>query len=128
MGDKRKQAEEDKAQKEAEKELKRQKDAEAKAGGRHAKSKFIEDRVAIGIKKEVAVGMFNNFDEDVDGVIDTKELKRMAAAEANSAFQVKDLFKQSVAPEEGVLTKDNIDEQSFGQLLATFKSWDADGN
>eukprot|EP00929_Paragymnodinium_shiwhaense_P114866 TRINITY_DN8340_c0_g1_i1.p2 TRINITY_DN8340_c0_g1~~TRINITY_DN8340_c0_g1_i1.p2 ORF type:complete len:429 (-),score=162.18 TRINITY_DN8340_c0_g1_i1:307-1593(-) len=112
----------------AEVELKKQRAAEREAGGRFNKSAFIEERVAAGVSREVASGLFNKFDSDADGDIDTKEMKRLAAAEVNSAFQVKDLFRQSAAPKEGKLSKDNCDEQAMDQLMNTFKSWDADGN
>mmetsp|Transcript_102889 Transcript_102889/g.320598 ORF Transcript_102889/g.320598 Transcript_102889/m.320598 type:complete len:444 (-) Transcript_102889:24-1355(-) len=90
-----------------------QKEEQRAAGKRVTRQQFVEDRIAIGLNKEVATKLFRAGDEDNDGEIDKEELEWLAAGQAASVGQIKSLFQE---------------DPSMQQVIETFSRWDSDGD
>eukprot|EP00927_Polykrikos_kofoidii_P048454 TRINITY_DN42727_c0_g1_i1.p1 TRINITY_DN42727_c0_g1~~TRINITY_DN42727_c0_g1_i1.p1 ORF type:complete len:449 (+),score=93.16 TRINITY_DN42727_c0_g1_i1:96-1442(+) len=105
------------------------KESEKEAGLRFSKTTFVENRMNIGVSKEVALELFKMADTDGDGDLDKEEFGMLMSGEANSALQVKAIFNKGCGPSSGeALGATNANDQAFRQLMFTFKRWDTDGD
>jgi len=95
------------------------KEAERQAGTRLTRREFVNERVNIGLDKQVANELFKKADDDHDGDIDAEELGWLAASAASTVDQIKDLFRRH---------KDGAEEDAMRQVVETFSSWDVDGD
>jgi len=112
----------DKAEKEADK---AQKVSERASGERVSKDDFIDKKMAVGVSRQVAAGMFKQGDDDGDGEISKQEQTWLMNDQVASVGQVKEVFQSCVAKEEG---SSSYDEAAMNDIVATFKSWDVDGD